>query len=372
MLTQVWILRHGLSTFNLERRFQGSSDEPQLTPEGRRESRLAGEAIRSLGIGRILCSPLQRALQTVEELLTVFGKARQVPIQIDNRLRELDLPEWEGLTFSKVEESLPRQFHCWRQFPHALRMRLASGQEVFPVQSLYERVREFWQDIQQSFRGESFLLVTHSGTSRALISTAMGLDTNYFHRFQKSNSGLSLLAFPENSGAGVLELLNSTDHLGASLPKLKNGKTGTRLLLIPATEEAGACNALIKEVLERTEVHWVLAEQSLGWFSPGSACSALKQNLLPFLSEEIIECQLREIVQKRSNGALSTGVIAACPAILRRVLRGLLNLSDSAVRSLTLQANSMTVVHYPGDETYASLQTLNLFQEKESMAGARL
>jgi probable phosphoglycerate mutase len=293
-------------------------------------------------------------------------------MEMDNRLRELDLPDWEGRTFSEVEESFPRQFHGWRQSTHGLRMRLASGQEVFPVQALYERVREFWQDLQQSYRGESLLLVTHSGTARALISTAMGLDTNYFHRFQQSNCGLSRLTFQENAGAGVLELLNSTEHLGASLPKLKNGKTGTRLLLIPTTAGTGAYNALVKEVLESTEVHWVLAEQSSGQFSSGSACRALEQVSLPFLSEEIIECRLRKIVQKRSNGTLSTGVMAACPAVLRRVLRRLLNLSDAAVRSLTLQANSMTVVHYPEDKTLASLQTLNLFQENKSMAGAHV
>ena len=46
--TCVWLLRHGASTFNLQHRCQGSSDEPELTLQGREEARLSGERKRDV------------------------------------------------------------------------------------------------------------------------------------------------------------------------------------------------------------------------------------------------------------------------------------------------------------------------------------
>jgi broad specificity phosphatase PhoE len=83
----MFLLRHGQSEFNLHftrtRRDPGIED-PQLTPEGRRQAQEAGQALAGAGITRILVSPYTRALQTAAEVADVLS----VPILIDPVLRE--------------------------------------------------------------------------------------------------------------------------------------------------------------------------------------------------------------------------------------------------------------------------------------------
>src|SRR5260370_38402026 len=62
--TQVWLLRHGASTFNAQHRCQGCNDEPELTPLGREGACLSGERLSSEGIETVISSPLRRALAT--------------------------------------------------------------------------------------------------------------------------------------------------------------------------------------------------------------------------------------------------------------------------------------------------------------------
>ncbi len=96
---QLWIVRHGLSTFNAAGRFQGCLDEPRLTPRGREESRAAGAFLAQAGIRRLICSPLARARETAEEIAAYLGGPA---IEIEPALREIELGAWEGARFEEV------------------------------------------------------------------------------------------------------------------------------------------------------------------------------------------------------------------------------------------------------------------------------
>ncbi len=84
---KVWILRHGLSTFNLQHRYQGCSDEPELTEAGRMSARITAERLSSAGIGDVISSPLRRAAQTARELLDAWSaKTADLRLHVDERL----------------------------------------------------------------------------------------------------------------------------------------------------------------------------------------------------------------------------------------------------------------------------------------------
>src|SRR6266851_493622 len=97
--------------------------------------------------------------------------------------------------------------------PGELQMQSASAEVQYPVRNLYYRARLFWNDLLATCAGKSVLLVTHSGTARALIASALGLATEHFHSFQQSNCGVSRLCFSPDSRQPRLELLNDTTHL---------------------------------------------------------------------------------------------------------------------------------------------------------------
>ncbi|NEO48878.1 MAG: histidine phosphatase family protein, partial [Moorea sp. SIO4A3] len=70
MATRVVIVRHGQSTYNIQQIIQGRSDQSVLTDKGRADAQKVGTALSSLSFDAIYCSPLQRAKQTAEIILS--------------------------------------------------------------------------------------------------------------------------------------------------------------------------------------------------------------------------------------------------------------------------------------------------------------
>ena len=193
-MMRVWILRHGLSPFNSQHRYQGCNDAPELTETGRESARRTAERLSPAGIDAVISSPLQRALQTAKELLNSWrGQGADLQCHVDERLREVELPGWEGKSHDEVKRDFPAQVLRWRRFPLEFSVQSGNGNSEYPVRNLYRRAAMIWDDLSSKYTGRSVLLVTHGGTARALITSAVGLGAAYFHRIQKSNCGLSRL-----------------------------------------------------------------------------------------------------------------------------------------------------------------------------------
>src|SRR5258706_5371263 len=254
--TRVSLVRHGRSTFNAQGLYQGCCDQPELTERGRLDSQLAAQALASAGIRFVVASPLRRALDTAREILDEFRRERlPIPsLQTDDRLKEIDLAEWQGLRFDEVSSRYSEQYQMWRSQPHLLRMQTASG-STFPVLDLFERARLFWEDLLSDDTRKSVLVVAHGGTCSALISTALRIGPERFHAFQQSHAGISAIEFPSLRGRALLETFNSVSHLGETLPKTKAGRTGLRLLLVSpvAGDTLGAGQLRRLRQLARTE-----------------------------------------------------------------------------------------------------------------------
>src|SRR5258706_4897225 len=217
--TQVWLLRHGASTFNAQHRCQGSCDEPELTPEGREQACLSAERLSSEGIEAVISSPLRRASDTAEHLLKAIGaQDRKITFETDARLREIELHQWEGLPLEEIPRRFPEQFLAWRSRPGELQMQSASAEVQYPVRNLYYRARLFWNDLLATCAGKSVLLVTHSVTARALIASALGIGTEHFYSFQHSNCCVIRLYFSPDYSQASLEILKYITYLGHLLP----------------------------------------------------------------------------------------------------------------------------------------------------------
>jgi probable phosphoglycerate mutase len=181
---------------------------------------------------------LRRAKQTAELILAELGSNGQKPpaLSLSNDLKEINLVQWEGLTFQEVEEKFPEGFRCWRECPEQLKMQIETPtglEDFYPVPALYEQARQFWQQVLPQHQGETILIVAHSGINRCLINTAIGLGAESYQSLQQSNCGISVLNFSGGLGEQVqIESLNLTAHLGEPLPKRRKGQHGPRFLLV--------------------------------------------------------------------------------------------------------------------------------------------
>lgn len=235
MTTRAIVVRHGQSSYNIERRIQGRSDMSALTQKGRDDAFKVGAALSRLNFAAIYTSPLQRAKQTTEVISECLLTSS--PLQTADKLMEIDLPLWEGMLSQDVKEKFPQAYQLWKQQPEELMMVVpqpgGGEKKHFPVLALYEQAQQFWTEILSRHEGQTILIVGHNGINRALISTALGISPSRYHSLQQSNCGISVLNFSGGLGESVqLESLNQTGHLGEVLPSLRPNHQGVRLLLV--------------------------------------------------------------------------------------------------------------------------------------------
>jgi probable phosphoglycerate mutase len=373
-LTRVILLRHGRSTYNDLGLYQGSSDASRLTSTGEAEACQTGSLLQTMDVAAIYSSPLQRARQTVEILTAELAK---MPLTIKAELREIDLPGWQGLSLQQVREDYAEAYRCWQDQPHRFHLQAGSDlspgsvsllqEPCFPVLDLYQRAAEFWAEILPLHHGQTIVVVSHAGTIRALISTAIGLDPSHYHQLQQSNCGFSLLQFRASQPARAeLQLMNVTTHLGEVLPKLKEGKQGLRLLILPNSL------ARLQRVLIQKALHQVDLDFSL--ISPAADSSFPLQDVLPsFPSKQTLQldpCTPPHRWQALIDGywcmAVAgntppqrplTGLIVAPPPILQLLLHNTVFPGFEPEFPLA----GLSVLHFPTSDRRPILQALNLY-----------
>jgi len=117
----LYMLRHGETAWNTERRMQGTRDSA-LTERGRRQAAavaraLKAELARERGPTIFWRSPLGRVRETTEIVGRELGLAPQ-EWREDLRLVELRYGEWEGLNWKEIEASRPNALADWKADPH--------------------------------------------------------------------------------------------------------------------------------------------------------------------------------------------------------------------------------------------------------------
>ena len=231
MATRVIIVRHGQSTYNAKKMIQGRCDESILTEPGIADAQKVGAALKGIKIDGFYCSPLKRAKQTAEIIHSYLENPPE--LNSTEKLIEVDLPLWEKQTKQDVAEKYADDYRMWKQQPHQFKMVLGDGTEHYPVLSLYQQAKEFWQEIIPQYQGKTLLITAHNGINRCLIMTAVGIEAERYHSIQQSNCCINILNFTGNFGDGVqIESLNQTSHLGVPLPSTRNPHQGPRLLLV--------------------------------------------------------------------------------------------------------------------------------------------
>jgi probable phosphoglycerate mutase len=155
MPVHVLCVRHGLSTWNLERRWQGRADPP-LSDEGRRGARELADALAAtIGTGvRLWSSNLRRAHETAT---IIAERLRTGRVTVEPRLIEAAVGPWEGLTTAEIEAKWPGYLAAGRR---------PAGFE--PEHELLGRVVPALEDIAAAADGTVPVVVAHAGVLRTL------------------------------------------------------------------------------------------------------------------------------------------------------------------------------------------------------------
>jgi broad specificity phosphatase PhoE len=225
------LVRHGVTTWNREGRFQGHRDPP-LDEAGKLEAQLLADRLvaEELDPLRIVTSPLRRASATAALLADALGRAGRVPqVTFDRRLVEIGQGEWEGRTHAELVVSDPVRYAAWRsdrgttQPPGAESIEAARGRVAAALEEL---MREGAQD-----EGQPVCLVSHGGILRLAGGYLLGLALQRAWALDVDNASVSRLTRHAGDGDWRIDAWNDTGHLLGRTPLHQDELEGEPLAL---------------------------------------------------------------------------------------------------------------------------------------------
>ncbi|MEU4064068.1 histidine phosphatase family protein [Streptomyces wedmorensis] len=200
---RIVLWRHGQTSWNLERRFQGSTDI-ELTEVGVGQARRAARLLAALKPDAIVASDLQRAAATAAELAALTGHT----VVHDSALRETYAGEWQGLTHHEIVARYGEQYAAWKRGEPVRRgggeLETEVADRAAPV--VLDHADKLPQD-------GTLVVVSHGGTIRTTIGRLLGLEARHW----ESLGGLSNCCWSVlGEGARGWRL---TEHNAGTLPE---------------------------------------------------------------------------------------------------------------------------------------------------------
>jgi probable phosphoglycerate mutase len=183
-MTLLYLVRHGETDWNFERRIQGNTDIP-LNDTGREQARRTGKLLARRSWDAIVASPLSRAFETATIIAEELGLPE--PTTLD-AIVERDYGAAEGLTDTELN-------------------RLYPGDTFVPNresrESVVARVIPALLDLAENHQGQSLLVVSHGGVIRSVLNAIQpdhwhgSIRNGSVHSFRHTDGTLELITFDD-------------------------------------------------------------------------------------------------------------------------------------------------------------------------------
>ncbi|MFI9273793.1 histidine phosphatase family protein [Kitasatospora sp. NPDC052896] len=158
--------RHGQTSWNLQSRFQGSTDIP-LTEAGLSQAKRAARLLAGLRPDRLISSDLQRAVDTAGELARLTG----LEVSHHEGLRETYAGEWQGLTNAEIRARYPEQYAA-----HGRGEPVRRGGGELSTEVADRSVPVVLEAVEKLPEDGTLVVVSHGGTIRTMLGRLLGLE----------------------------------------------------------------------------------------------------------------------------------------------------------------------------------------------------
>jgi broad specificity phosphatase PhoE len=202
------LIRHGETYWNHERRVQGGDSDIELNDTGLEQARKLAAFLENESIAAIVSSPLQRATATAE----VIASHHQLPVEVDQGLRELKVGELEGMSVSNLSTTFSQFLVQWWQ--EGGPMKLPNGESLVGLQQrawkAVERLLEKHEINPEHSEKTTVIIVSHYFVTLAIILKALDLPLDCFTKFKVDLGGVSILEFRDHEAR--LVAFNDTSY----------------------------------------------------------------------------------------------------------------------------------------------------------------
>ncbi|HEV7742667.1 MAG TPA: histidine phosphatase family protein [Pseudolysinimonas sp.] len=198
MTTELYLVRHGETDWNQQRRIQGLTDIP-LNDTGREQARATGRLLARRRWDAVFSSPLRRALETAEIIAEELGLP--APATVD-ALVERNYGDAEGMNFLDIERKYPDRGSV-------------PGQES--REEVVARVLPALHELAAAHPDQRLVVVSHGGAIRAVLTAVdphytHGMITNgSVHSFEFGDDVLKLIEFDDPIAVDSLDEQNAVE-----------------------------------------------------------------------------------------------------------------------------------------------------------------
>ena len=162
--TRLVVLRHGETDHNAQGRFQGHADIP-INELGRRQAEAAKARLAGRRFDAVYSSPLIRAMATARLVQP------DAEIRVDERLMEINVGSWAGLTWTEVQAQMP---DYEQKYADGVDFRRSPEGET--LAEVVDRGRPALLEIAERHEGQTVLIVSHGLFLNRVIHSLLGIE----------------------------------------------------------------------------------------------------------------------------------------------------------------------------------------------------
>jgi putative nucleotidyltransferase with HDIG domain len=237
-MRKIYLLRHGkVDTPDGRRMCIGQMDVP-LSGLGRLQAEELGRYFQGKRISAVFSSPLSRCVETAEQ--TAGGRE----VNIADRLAEIDVGEWDGLSFDEIRERWP-ELYAKRE--NNFDKYAPPGGETFA--HALERAKPAFEEILQETTGD-IVIVAHAGINRLLLCEYTNTPLSGYFGFPQPYGCINILE--TQSGAVSMKSVGKmpTDYPNDSECRLIMEEAGVPQNVISHCEAVASYAGKLAQALE--------------------------------------------------------------------------------------------------------------------------
>lgn len=197
MPTKLILIRHGITEYNLKKRYSGFTDIG-LSQKGKTQARKLHQRLKKEKIDKIYSSNRKRAINSSR----IIFRGRKIRRLSD--LRELHFGVFEGLTYGEIMKEYPRIYKKWLKDPFSIC--IPSGEDL---NDFRKRVVMALKKILFQNLGKTVAIVSHGGVISIFINEI--LKVKKFWKFIPKPGSISIVE--AKKGKLKVNLFNGTTHL---------------------------------------------------------------------------------------------------------------------------------------------------------------
>lgn len=157
-MLHLYFVRHGETEWNAQKRIQGRLDS-DLTEDGVRHAKQLGEKLSMIDFEAVISSPSNRTRKTAQ---LIMGN-RNLPFKTDERLMEIHLGAWQGLTTEEIQAKDSERYECYYHHPD-----LFTNEQGENFHDVKARLETVLRSLEETYTSGNLLIVTHGVVIKTL------------------------------------------------------------------------------------------------------------------------------------------------------------------------------------------------------------